>query len=179
LSEHKKFDGSYLEKPPLDLLPGLALAEVAKVSGGGAVKYAKDNHRLPSPLDEMGRSKEERYLGAALRHLVLGRGERDKESGLSHLAHAAWNVLWLLQFELEKDQPLARLDPSTQAYKFAVGTRHLRKDITVIGTRFKYTHRGNDLYVLAMPAEPVPAGYYRASFDTFSGMENREVEVVA
>jgi hypothetical protein len=173
LSEHKKFDGSYLEKPPLDLLPGLALAEVAKVSGGGAVKYAKDNHRLPSPLDEMGRSKEERYLGAALRHLVLGRGERDKESGLSHLAHAAWNVLWLLQFELEKGAP-------AQVIKPAVGTRCSRGDITVIGTKFRYASDGAK-YVLVANDDygPLPAGFSRATMYSGTSMESKDVEVIA
>jgi len=77
-------------KPPMGLLPGLALVEVAKVLEFGAKKYSPNNWRTVKPGS--------RYLDAALRHLhAHADGEdNDPESGLSHLAHAACCVLFML-----------------------------------------------------------------------------------
>ena len=43
----------------------------------------------------------ERYLDAAMRHLLKhGQGEtHDAESGLTHLSHAAWNLLAIAELD--------------------------------------------------------------------------------
>lgn len=80
-------------KPRWELLPLDAIEEIVKVYTMGAEKYA-DNAWKTIP------DAHRRYLAALFRHVAAyERGERlDKESGLSHLAHAAWNaiaILWL------------------------------------------------------------------------------------
>lgn len=67
-----------------------ALLEVAKVGTFGAEKYAPNNWKLVEP---------ERYEDALFRHLLQWQsGELvDPETGLLHLAHAAWNALAILQ----------------------------------------------------------------------------------
>lgn len=81
-------------KPRISLLPPLALIEVAKVSTFGAQKYGDHNW-----LNGLNWS---RLADAAGRHkLCYLSGERvDSESGLSHIAHVAWNELALLEYEL-------------------------------------------------------------------------------
>lgn len=88
------------EKPPLGLLDSYALEAIAKVSGFGAKKYGKDNWR--------GGLEWSRVISAALRHLLaFNSGEDlDKESGLSHLAHAGCCImflLWYSKYKQEKD----------------------------------------------------------------------------
>lgn len=82
-------------KPEYGLLPPFALEEVAKVLTFGAQKYDRENWKK---VDEL----ERRYFDAAQRHLwAIKRGEdRDPESGLHHLAHAATCLLFLLESEL-------------------------------------------------------------------------------
>jgi hypothetical protein len=76
----------------MDLLPFKAIEQVADVVTYGANKYTDNGWRaVPN-----GRA---RYTAALLRHVFawIG-GERvDSESGLHHLAHAACNVLFLLE----------------------------------------------------------------------------------
>ena len=86
-----KFDGTK-DKLRWDLLPVQALEEVVKVYSRGAKKYGDRNW-------ESGMSWS-RFFAAAMRHLwAFWRGETyDKETGLSHTAHAAWNCLALTQF---------------------------------------------------------------------------------
>jgi hypothetical protein len=82
------------EKPQMALLPFDSLEEVARVLTFGARKYSPDNWRkVPEGL--------ERYESAMLRHLAAyHRGEAvDQESGLSHLAHAACCILFMIYFE--------------------------------------------------------------------------------
>jgi len=88
-----KFD---TDKPRTDLIPALAVLEVAKVMGHGAKKYAEFNW--------LGGLKSSRLVAAALRHLFLWlAGESlDKESGLSHLAHAACDCLMALETLMRK-----------------------------------------------------------------------------
>ena len=83
-------------KPRPDLLPPLAVLEIAKVLEFGARKYAPDNWRKVEGW-------RWRYAGAALRHLFawLGGEARDPESGLLHLAHAGCCVLFLLEKEIK------------------------------------------------------------------------------
>lgn len=91
LTEGTKYDDS---KIPVELLPTQALEEVAKVLDFGRRKYASWNWAKGF--------KWTRLIGAAIRHLyAYQRGEdKDPESGLSHAAHCACCILFLLQHEL-------------------------------------------------------------------------------
>lgn len=72
-----------------------ALEAVATVTTFGAQKYSPSGW-LAVP------EAERRYTDAFCRHLLAGlRGEAtDSESGLPHLAHAAWNVLAVLELQM-------------------------------------------------------------------------------
>jgi hypothetical protein len=74
------------------LLPGKALAAIARVLDHGAKKYAPYNWMRVRPRS--------RYVDAALRHLhAYADGEvNDPDSGLNHLAHAGCCILFLLWF---------------------------------------------------------------------------------
>ena len=80
------------EKNRLDLLPVRPLLDVGKVLTFGAKKYEARNW-------EKGLAWSRPYA-AALRHLFAWwSGETyDPETGLNHLAHAACNILFLLEF---------------------------------------------------------------------------------
>lgn len=82
-------------KPATHLLPFRALEEVAAVMKFGAVKYEDHNWRHGMKLT--------RLLAAALRHIFAwARGiDNDEESGLSHLAHASFCVLAMLECYLD------------------------------------------------------------------------------
>jgi len=83
------------EKVRLELLPFPALYEVARVLTFGAKKY--------DPWNWASGMAWSRLLGAALRHLFAWAAGEDKdpETGLSHLAHAACCVLFLLTYTLK------------------------------------------------------------------------------
>ena len=85
-----KFDQ---DKLPLNLLSTEALNQIAAVLKFGAQKYAAHNWRKGFQWS--------RPLAAAMRHLTaFNDGEDlDPESGLSHLAHAACCLMFLLEFE--------------------------------------------------------------------------------
>ena len=85
----KKWDANKLR---YDLLPADALEDVVQIFSDGAAKYG-DRHW------EAGMSWS-RPFAAAMRHLwAWWRGEDlDPESGRSHLAHAAVNVLFLMAY---------------------------------------------------------------------------------
>jgi len=68
-----------------------ALRAVAEVSDHGARKYSRGGW-LSVP------QAQERYTDALWRHL-LAEGA-DADSGLDHLAHAAWNLLAILELRL-------------------------------------------------------------------------------
>lgn len=78
-------------KPRLDLLPPLALEEIAGVLAYGAGKYGDHNWR--------GGFAYGRLIAASLRHTFAWmRGEDvDTESGIGHLAHAACNLCFMLE----------------------------------------------------------------------------------
>lgn len=80
-------------KLPLELLPTDALEEVAKVLQFGAAKYGRRNWEKGIAFS--------RLVGALLRHTFSWlRGEtNDKETGYSHMAHAACECLFILAFE--------------------------------------------------------------------------------
>lgn len=71
-----------------------ALLQVAEVGTFGAKKYARGNWLK---LD----NAQERYEDALWRHLL--QYGKDPESGLDHLAHAAWNILAIIT--LKERQP--------------------------------------------------------------------------
>jgi hypothetical protein len=85
-----KFDQNKL---PLNLLSTEAMNQTAAVLAFGAEKYAAHNWRAGFAWS--------RPLAAAMRHITaFNDGEdRDPESGLSHLAHAACCIMFLLEFE--------------------------------------------------------------------------------
>lgn len=76
-----------------------ALLEVAEITTYGAQKYTDHGWRLVPDA-------KNRYSDALYRHLLEhARGKAlDAESGRLHLAHAAWNLLALLQMELDAHQ---------------------------------------------------------------------------
>lgn len=81
------------DKLPLHLLSTEAMNQTAAVLAFGAQKYAEHNWRNGFTWS--------RPLSAAMRHITaFNAGEdRDPESGLSHLAHAACCIMFLLEFE--------------------------------------------------------------------------------
>lgn len=80
-------------KPRMSLLSPIALEKVAQVMTFGAQKYDDNNWRKGFPFT--------RILDAVGRHLnQYQQGETyDKESGVSHLAHAVCGLFMLLEFE--------------------------------------------------------------------------------
>ena len=81
-----------VKRERFDLIPVWALEEIARVFGWGALKYDDDNWR---------RGYSWRLsFGAMMRHAwAFWRGEDlDQESGLHHLAHAAWHCMVLMTY---------------------------------------------------------------------------------
>jgi hypothetical protein len=84
---------SYVEKPPLALIPNSLLWAAGRALGHGAAKYAANNWRRGMVWSQP--------LSALLRHIMKwANGETlDPDSGLSHLDHAAANLAFLTHFE--------------------------------------------------------------------------------
>jgi Domain of unknown function (DUF5664) len=80
-------------KSPLSLIPGSGLRAIGEVLSYGKKKYNAHNWRKGI--------EHSRLLDAAMRHLsYVCDGELiDKESGLRHLAHAATNLIFLLDMQ--------------------------------------------------------------------------------
>lgn len=80
-------------KIPVDLLPTEALLRIAEVLDFGRRKYSSHNWRQGILYS--------RVIAAAMRHLLAYNNSEDKdpESNLSHLAHAACCIMFLLEFE--------------------------------------------------------------------------------
>lgn len=89
----RKFDS---EKLRYDLMPSVALEQIVDILTYGVSKYSSNNWQNVEPKD--------RYYAACLRHLAEYKkyleGDRedfiDGESGKSHLAHAACNLVFLI-----------------------------------------------------------------------------------
>lgn len=82
-------------KPDLSILSFDALSEIAKAFEFGAQKYGRYNY--------LGGMEWTRLSSACLRHIfawVWGQSE-DKESGLSHLAHAGACIIMLLDYVIK------------------------------------------------------------------------------
>jgi hypothetical protein len=73
-----------------------ALLQVADVGTFGAQKYARGNWLKVEDA-------KTRYDDALWRHLL--QHGKDPESGLDHLAHAAWNILALLTLKHREEHP--------------------------------------------------------------------------
>lgn len=86
-------------KAKLHLNPTQINYDIAAVREYGNNKYPEggpENWRTVDPVD---------FLDAAYRHLlaeIAEPGSRDKESGLTHLAHLSCNVAFLCEFAEEK-----------------------------------------------------------------------------
>jgi hypothetical protein len=100
-----KFDQ---DKLPLHLLSTEAMNQTAAVLAFGAQKYAEHNWRSGFAWS--------RPLSAAMRHITaFNAGEDcDPESGLSHLAHAACCIMFLLEFEKTHPHLDDRYKPNVQ-----------------------------------------------------------------
>ena len=83
-------------KSRYDLIDAYALEMLAQVYTYGTIKYDDHNWR--------GGFRWGRIFGALMRHAwAFWRGEEnDPESGLPHMAHAAWQCFALLSFSKEK-----------------------------------------------------------------------------
>lgn len=93
----KKYDEG---KPLLGLISSIATVEKGRVLTAGGVKYGWNNWR--EGLSWM------RVISAVLRHIFawIGGEDKDPETGISHLAHAACGIDFLLEYEVthrEKD----------------------------------------------------------------------------
>lgn len=88
-SPGKRFDAG---KAPLDMIPTYPLFALARVYEYGARKYARDNWR--------GGTQWCRVFACVLRHGFrwLAGEDTDPESGLPHLAHAAFSIFQLLEY---------------------------------------------------------------------------------
>jgi hypothetical protein len=84
-------------KAPFALIPTYPLTALAYVYGYGACKYDAHNWRKGM--------KWGRIFSAIMRHLwAFWRGETmDAESGMPHLAHAAWGCFTLLEYSRSYD----------------------------------------------------------------------------
>lgn len=85
-----------------------ALLAVGEVATFGAQKYAAHSWRhVPDAAA--------RYYDAFIRHqLAAAAGEQiDRESGLPHAAHVAWNALALLELELAGNNPVCHGEKPT------------------------------------------------------------------
>jgi hypothetical protein len=82
----KKFDS---EKVDYSLLEPLVVEMYCTVAQMGAKKYGRNNWKQATADDRY------RYEAALLRHIMAYKSgeEIDKESGLSHLSHALWNLV--------------------------------------------------------------------------------------
>ena len=93
-------------KPELGLIYYTLMEEVAKVRTYGVAKYGSRSDWREVPVED--------YYDAAIRHLIKAKSaaldeqsqfsERDKESGLLHLSHAAGNIMFLIERTCNKEQ---------------------------------------------------------------------------
>lgn len=88
----------------LSLIDPRALYAVAEVAGFGALKYGDLNYQLGLDWAAL-------YDAGDRHRLKFWMGENlDSESGLHHMAHAAWNDLALLSYSLRSRGKDDRLD---------------------------------------------------------------------
>lgn len=97
--EGLKYDSGKLLFSCLTRGLALPLRAVAAVLTYGAQKYKRDSWQTVP-------NAKERYEDALDRHLNAWKSgeQRDEESGMLHLAHAACNVLFILWFEITENK---------------------------------------------------------------------------
>lgn len=80
-------------KPELALISSDFIEELGLVLSHGKTKYGSHNWRSGFAYS--------RTASAALRHLFswISGQDKDPESGLSHLAHCACNIMFLVEFQ--------------------------------------------------------------------------------
>lgn len=80
------------EKIPIELVPGQFILDIAKVLDHGQKKYDTWDWVKGRPWLDI--------YAATMRHLIcwLMGEDKDKESGLPHLSHAATNIMMLMTF---------------------------------------------------------------------------------
>ena len=95
MNEGMKFDS---RKPRWSLLPKGAVLQIIEALEFGAAKYAENNWQKVD-------NGRQRYYDALMRHLeAWWSGEKtDRESGLSHLAHAGCCLVFLLWIDRDID----------------------------------------------------------------------------
>lgn len=110
MTEPKKFD---TDKPRYDLLPPKALGLLVDCLTYGAKKYEDYNWRKDGGIDP------NRLFAATQRHLWAWKdGEtNDKESGLPHLAHAATNLLMMLDLACRPPVKIPNFNPWSETEK--------------------------------------------------------------
>ena len=92
----------------------LALSRVAEVTTYGANKYTPNGWLSVS-------NGSERYSDAMYRHLLESVNHPiDTETGIEHLAHAAWNILAVLELKLRKE--LSSPEPHNETKQVSLGT---------------------------------------------------------
>lgn len=81
-----------------DLFPFEEAQDIVKVLMYGADKYGEDPDQ---PNWKKMVDGKRRYFAAAMRHMVAWKSgeENDPETGISHLAHAATNLMFMLYFK--------------------------------------------------------------------------------
>jgi len=126
----KKFDDN---KPRMDLLDSCFLIAVAQVLTFGAEKYGDHNWR--------GGLKYSRLAAATLRHFFawLAGNDLDKESGLSHLAHAACCIMmlfWMTKNRKNLDDRYCRSKAAPNAL-FCPKCGNKAKNVLVNGVCYK------------------------------------------
>lgn len=84
-------------KVRIDLIPPRAIKDIAEVLTYGAGKYADHNWRNNGGL------AYSRVYAAAQRHMLSfwDGQDLDEETGMSHLAHAACCIIFLMSYESE------------------------------------------------------------------------------
>lgn len=82
-------------KPACELFPPAAMLELANGYGKGAEKYSPNNWRIGMRFGIC--------VGAALRHIFkfMAGQNKDQETGVHHLALAAWNCLAIIQYQAD------------------------------------------------------------------------------
>lgn len=91
-----KFDNG---KPMVNLVEPDFILGIAEVLTYGASKYKEESWKTV-------KNGKNRYYAAAMRHLLAyKKGELvDKETGLSHLHHAAANLMFLSYYQGKQDE---------------------------------------------------------------------------
>ena len=93
-----------LGKPMYRLIPFHLFEGLARIRQYGVEKYGSEDSWKDVP------DARKRYTDALLRHIFawLAGEKLDKESGLRHIDHALCNLMFLVYFEEDNDDPIRR-----------------------------------------------------------------------